>query len=237
MCEFLSWVEKGDKVYFLTSKFIHDTPRGEIVKKRFPGEGELSGHAAIRAYFDLEGGRERECTDFKSPANFPAEIVEALKAGGFRTFPMPEGLLCAALYADCQAKSDALYADYQAKSAPLSADYHAKRDPLYADYRAKCASLDADYHAKLDALYADYHAKRDPLYADYQAKCASLDADYHAKLDAPYADYQAKCAPLYADYQAKCASLDADYHAKLDALYAWAWELFTHPENRVKEWI
>ena len=92
MCQFLSWIEKGNKVYFLTSKQI-DSPKGEILKKRFRGEGELVGHAAIRAFYDIDDGKECECSNFTTPANFPDILVRAIKRGDFRGMATPEGLL------------------------------------------------------------------------------------------------------------------------------------------------
>ena len=115
MCEFVSWIEKGKQVYFLTRTQV-DSPQGEALKKRFPGEGELLGHAAIRAYFELDGGTEREQADFSTPDNFPKAIVTAIKAGEFRGFDTPKYLLL-------EAKCIALDADYEAKRAPLDADY------------------------------------------------------------------------------------------------------------------
>jgi hypothetical protein len=122
------------------------------------------GHAAIRFYYGLpeaqETGRgkvfEKECTDFSSPERFPAVIIRAIKAGDLAGFgSIPEGLLCAPLYADYKAKRATLYADYEAKLATLYADYEAKRAPLYADYEAKRATLYADYEAKRATLYAE----------------------------------------------------------------------------------
>ena len=52
MCEFVSWVEANNKVYFLTKHLIDETPKGEIMKRRFPGEGDLLGYAAIRGFYD-----------------------------------------------------------------------------------------------------------------------------------------------------------------------------------------
>ena len=92
MCEFISWVEKEDKVYFLTSKQTM-SPRGKELKLRFKGEGELLGHASIRAYFDIVGGNDKECSDFSTPDNFPQKIVTAVKQGKFSTFPFHKGLL------------------------------------------------------------------------------------------------------------------------------------------------
>jgi hypothetical protein len=151
MCEFASWIEKGNKVYFLTPALIQDTPKGQAWLKY---EGDKSenwkddqkGHGAIRWFFDLQSreGSEHECTDFSNPANFPAEIVKAIKAGEFVSFEFPRGLLSASLYADYKAKRAPLDADYEAKRASLYADYEAKRASLYADYEAKRAPLDAD---------------------------------------------------------------------------------------------
>ena len=118
MCEFMSWVEKGEKVYFLTPAMIQDTPKGQAWLK-YEGdktdnwEDDQKGHGAIRWFFDLQNreGEEHECTDFSSPANFPTEIVKAIKAGEFRGYVFPFGLLSAPLDADYQAKRDALDAD------------------------------------------------------------------------------------------------------------------------------
>jgi hypothetical protein len=181
MCNFLSWIEKGDQILFLTYDQIYNTPRGEILRKSVGSEksADLYGHNAIRKYYDLpDGGKEKECEDFYTPSNFPGVIVDAIKKGKFGGLAAPRGLLL-----------PALYADYEAKLKPLYADYEAKCKPLYADYQAKLKPLDADYEAKRNALYADYEAKRKPLYADYQAKLKPLDADYQAKRKPLYAEF------------------------------------------------
>ena len=95
MCEFISWIKKDEKIYYLTRTQI-DSPQGEALKKRFSGEGELLGHAAIRAYYDIDYGTEIECiecTDFSYPDNFPDVIVKAIKNGEFRNMAYPGGLL------------------------------------------------------------------------------------------------------------------------------------------------
>ncbi len=78
MCEFISWIETKDKVYFLTKTQL-ESPRGEMLKLRFPGSGEFTGHNAIRAFYDIDTGTERECTDFATPKNFPVVIAQAIK--------------------------------------------------------------------------------------------------------------------------------------------------------------
>jgi len=192
MCEFVSYIEMPDgEIRFLTADMIFKTRRGKELQRHDPNRDAWVGHGAIMFYYEMteRQGKQRECTDFSTPDNFPKKIVIAIKAGkmAIKGVPFPVGLLTAPLYADYEAKRDALYADYEAKRDALDADYEAKRAPLYADYEAKRAPLYADYKAKRDALYADYKAKRAPLYADYKAKRDALYADYEAKRDALYA--------------------------------------------------
>ena len=112
MCEFLSWKEYQGEILFLTDEII--APRLEDYKKFNPGwRDDLCGHGAIEWYHGLTdgAGKNRECTDFSSPKNFPAEIARALKNGEITYSPMPKGLLRAALDADYRAKRDALDAE------------------------------------------------------------------------------------------------------------------------------
>jgi hypothetical protein len=186
MCKLISWIEKNYKNYFLTGKQVYESPTGEALKKWSSNiEEDKTGHGAIRFYYELEGGRERECTNFSTPDNFPADIVLAIKNGEMRGMGTAKGLLLPA----------------------LDEDYQAKRKPLYEDYQAKRKPLDEDYQAKRNALDGDYQAKRKPLDEDYQAKCKPLDEDYQAKCKPLYEDYQAKRKPLDEDYQAKCKPL------------------------------
>jgi hypothetical protein len=172
MCEFVSWVEHEDKLYYLTANLLN-TKEGRDLKK-FLGTAyaeDIKGYGAIEHYFGIKG-KHCECTDFSSPNNFPAEIVKAMKSGAFRGIGIPDEsqVLTKKAYADYESKLDSLYADYPSKLAPLYADYQSKRDSLYADYESKRDSIYADYLSKRDALYADYKSKRAPIYADYQSK-------------------------------------------------------------------
>jgi hypothetical protein len=228
ICEFISWIEKDKKVYFLTYDQIYNTPQGEILRKEVGGDKpeDFYGHAAIRKYYgNILNGKEHELTDFSNPKRFPDEIVVAIKNGEFRGLATPKGLL-----------SDELDEDYQAKCKPLDEDYQAKRNSLDEDYQAKRNSLDEDYQAKCNSLYEDYQAKCKPLDEDYQAKRNSLDEDYQAKRNSLYEDYQAKCKPLDEDYQAKRNSLDEDYQAKRNSLDEGFWDLFAKIENRAYAW-
>ena len=121
MCDFVSWIEKDGKCWFLTDKDIQ-SKRGKEYRDYNPNLEDIGGHGAIRWFHNLKGGKEKECTNFYKPSNFPNEIAAAIKQGKFARWfgPIPRGLLRAPLYAD-----------YEAKRAPLYADYEAKRDALY----------------------------------------------------------------------------------------------------------
>ena len=134
MCEFPSWVEAGGNVYFLTRAQV-DSPQGDILQRRFPGEGELIGHAAIRAYYDLDTGVNKECTDFSKPDNFPLVIAKAIKNGEFRLFGTPKGLLlCDAVGAKWQAEWNAVGAKWQAERNAVDAKWQAERDAVGANF-------------------------------------------------------------------------------------------------------
>ena len=165
MCEFISWVEHEDKLYYLTANLLN-TKEGRDLKK-FLGTAyavDIKGHGAIEHYFGIKG-KHCECTDFSSPNNFPAEIVKAMKSGAFRGIGIPD---------ESQVLTKKAYADYKSKRDSLSADYWSKCDSLDADYQSKRAPLYADYESKRDALSADYKSKRDALSADYWSKCDDL---------------------------------------------------------------
>lgn len=152
MCEFLSWIEKDNKSYFLTRQQI-DSPQGEILKKRFPGEGELVGHAAIRAYYDIVGGENKECTDFSTPDNFPDVIVKAIKSGEFRDMSYPFGLLNSQSYAHISLVKKA-YADWVKANA----------DWVKANADWKKAYADRE---KANADWVKANANREKAYADW----------------------------------------------------------------------
>ena len=239
MCEFISWIERRGKVYFLTGDRLFNTKKGQKLLPTISPD-DYCGHGTIRAYYgiDSQDGVDMECFDFSTPDYFPPTIVEAIKNGEMRgiAFTFPVGLLKMPLYDGYRAKKKSLYDDYDAnlKSLyedywanlkPLEKDFEAKRESLDEDYRFKRKPLDEDYEAKQESLYEDYDANLKSLYEDYKAKRKPLDEDYDAKRKSLYEDYWAKRKPLYDDYLANLKSLDED-----------CWDLFTILENRNPAW-
>ena len=157
MCEFISWVEHENTLYYLTANLLN-TKEGRALKKHLGAQynEDIKGHGAIERYFGIKG-KHHECDDFSSPKNFPEEIVNAMKAGAFRGIGIPDAsqVLTERAWADYCSKRAPLYADYQSKRDAIISDYESKRDALYADYRSKRAPLDADYRFKRDDLFWD----------------------------------------------------------------------------------
>jgi hypothetical protein len=154
VCEFLSAIKTKsktgrDKWYFLTHDLIHNTPRGEIIQKKYKGDGELIGHSAIREYFELRSGTGEnwECSDFSTPDNFPTVIVKALKRGEFKGFNVPAGLLL-------QTKRDAIDKEYQPKQDAIYKEYQTKRDAIDKEYQPKQDAIDKEYQDSLWDLFA-----------------------------------------------------------------------------------
>ncbi len=156
MCEFMSWVEKGDKVYFLTREQI-DSPLGETLKRRFPGTGELTGHAAIRAYYDLENGKNMECTDFSTPDNFPDTLVTAIKEGQFRGFGTPTALLSEPAWAEYDKIQKQATAEYDKIHQLAWAEYEKIRQLALAEYEKICQLAWAEYEKICHQARAEYN--------------------------------------------------------------------------------
>jgi hypothetical protein len=154
MCGFLSAVvtnkgRKNERWYYLTRHLIDDTPRGKLLVKKYGGS-DLIGHSTIREYFNLEErGQNWEQTDFSTPDNFPAVIVEAIKRGEFRGFGEPEGLLSAPAWkAYNEATNTAEKAYYEATNTAWKAYNEAKAPAEKAYYEAKAPAWKAYNEAK-----------------------------------------------------------------------------------------
>src|SRR3990167_2160775 len=99
MSECLSWIHQGKKTYYLTHDQVFHTKKGRALMEKL--KGDFIGHSAIRFYYrlpepdDENRRQEPQCTDFSTPDNFPAVLVEAIQRGDFRGFGTPECLLSA----------------------------------------------------------------------------------------------------------------------------------------------
>ena len=77
MCNFLSYIEKDDKLYYLTDQDIFS----EYGKEKLKGcrDNDFIGHGATRQFYDLRGGIDHEIKDFWNLKQFPKEIADKLE--------------------------------------------------------------------------------------------------------------------------------------------------------------
>jgi len=76
MCDFISYVQKGNQLFYLTDE--------EIFSKE--GRDKLSGcqdndfisHGAIRKFFGIRGGEDHEVKDFWNTNKLPKELVDKI---------------------------------------------------------------------------------------------------------------------------------------------------------------
>ena len=125
MCEFVSWVEKGVKVYFLTGKQVFGTKKGEKLREWSGSADDYIGHGAIRYYYGLEQdeGVNRECVNFTKPSNFPDVIARAIKSGDMSGLAIAPMLL-----------SKPAWAEYYKIRQTALAEYYKIRQTARAEY-------------------------------------------------------------------------------------------------------
>ncbi len=86
MCDFASWKEYKDKIWFIRGSNLAGKD-GEKMRDYLKEHywHDICGHGAIQHYWGIPEGKgiNKECTDFSTPDNFPSAIVEAIKAGDF----------------------------------------------------------------------------------------------------------------------------------------------------------
>ena len=154
MCEFVSWKNYEDHVYFLVDSDL-DTKRGRellayLGDKR---EEDLPGHGAIEYYYpELKGkGKNCECTDFSTQKNFPAEIRKEIKAGKMSLIGFNKNLL--------NKKGNVKYEE--ARATAWKAYEEAKAPAWKAYEEAKATALKAYEEATATALKAYEEATAD----------------------------------------------------------------------------
>ena len=66
------------------------------------------------SWIDLKGrGVHKECTDFSSPANFPDEIVKAIKSGAFKGMGLCPEILNQSASAEYEKINESASAEYE----------------------------------------------------------------------------------------------------------------------------
>jgi len=212
MCEFISWIEKDGKNYFLTSADLA-SKRGIELREHCGDDDDLVGHGALRWFYGgFEGGVQRECTDFSTPLNFPAEIVEAIKAGKFRGMGCPVGLL-----------NDAARAEF---------------DKIVDPARAECVKIvnaaRAEYDKVRYAARAEYDKIVDAAWAERDKIVNAAWAEFDKIVDPARAEFDKVVDPARAEFDKIVDPARAEFDKVVDKTL---WDLFMIIENRNPAWV
>ncbi len=168
MCDFISWIEVGEEVFFLISDDLHSS-KGRKLKKHLGSQyaEDIKGHGAIEWFFDITGkGIHKECTNFSTPDNFPPEIVTAIKSGKFRGIGIANQLLTAPALAEYNKVTAPAWAEYNKVTAPAWAEYNKVTAPALAEYNKVTAPALAEYNKVKDAAWAEYNKVTDAAFWD-----------------------------------------------------------------------
>lgn len=138
MCDFVSWIEfdvgKKKEIMFLTYNDIYHTKRGQELRDYTKSDDDLIGHGAIRWYYSVNGGEDKECCDLSSPDNFPPKISKAIKKGEFIGLPEFENLgniLTKVAEAEYLKARNSAWAEYQKVRNSAWAEYQKVRQALF----------------------------------------------------------------------------------------------------------
>ena len=157
MCHFISWIENNGEIQFLTANDVFNTKRGRELQKHCCDNADYVGHGAIEFFTETSGGVHKECTDFRTPKNFPEVIVAAIKAGAFAGLGSPDGLLNKKSQAECDKVRDAVWAEYDKVRDAVWAEYDKVRYAALAEYDKVCSAA----WAKCDKVCSAAWAKCD----------------------------------------------------------------------------
>ena len=180
MCEFISWVEKEGEIYFLTGKQVYDSPKGKALQEWSQNiEEDKVGHGAIRFYYDLEGGINRECIDFSNPTNFPTKIALAIKAGDMRDMGIAPQLLTQQALAEYNRVEKQALAEYKMVEKQVWAEYQRVAQQALAEYKRVVQQASAEYKRVRHQAWAEYERVEQAAWAEYQRVTQPAWAEYN----------------------------------------------------------
>ena len=223
MCNFISWKEFADgTILFLTADDIFNSKRGRELQQYTP-QKDWIGHGAIKFYYEITRPcRDRECEDFSTPANFPAEIAAALKAGRFRGLGTPKQLL-----------TQQAWAEYVKVEQQAWAEYVKVEQQAWAEY------VKVEQQA-----WPEYVKVQQPAWAEYVKVEQQAWPEYVKVQQQAWPEYVKVQQPAWAEYEKVERSARAEY-VKVKQ-QAWAeyvkveqqafWDLFAYPLNRPEVW-
>jgi len=169
MCDFVSWIEYQDQIFFLKNSNLSTKEGRELLKPEY--RDDISGHGAIRKYYPELGnkGTNKECTDFSTPDYFPSEIVTAIKGGQLSKIGICEQILTQPALEQYEAVRQTAWEQYKAVRQTAWEQYEAVRQPAWEQYNAVRQPAWEQYNAVRQTAWEQYEAVRQPAWEQYEA--------------------------------------------------------------------
>ena len=235
MCEFISWIEDGKEIYFLTCNDLNTKEGRELVKELKESKSfydDISGHGAIRKYFNLKSnqGTNKECSDFSNPNNFPPQIIKQIKNGnmqiisqGSDTFDNVAFLLLTdqALVEYKKIKDPALV-EYNKIKDPALVEYNKIKDPALVEYKKIKAQALAEYKKITDPALVECNKIKEQALAEYNKITYPAWDEYNKITDQALAECNKIKEQAWAEYK---KSIDKNF-----------WKIFSKKSNRKECW-
>ena len=141
MCKPINWLEfENGKVLYLTDEEIFHTERGKALREYCQNKDDLVGHGAIRWYYEVNGGEEKEVNDFIDPASFPAPILADFVSGKMKKMILDLTpcivILSKPAWEQYMAVKQAAWEQYEAVKQPAWEQYLAVKQPAWEQYLA-----------------------------------------------------------------------------------------------------
>jgi len=233
MCQFISWKEYKGKSYFLTDSDLNTKEGRELLKPEY--KADIKGHGAIEHYYpELKGkGHDKECTDFSTPANFPKEIVKAIKEGRFVNFGICEQILNEKGKAEYLRIKQPAYAKYEKIQQSARVEYKKIQQPAYAKYEKIQQSAYAKYKKIEQPAWAEYLKIQQSAYIKYLKIQQPAYAEYLKTEQPAWAEYLKTEQPAWAEYLETKKSALTEY---LKTIYTEFWKIARQKKYRSKEW-
>jgi hypothetical protein len=173
LCEFISWVEYKEDIFFLTNDCLK-TKEGKALR-RYLGDQfkeDIKGHGAVRRYFGIpeNKGTNKEYTDFSSPKCFPTKIKAAILDGSFSQIAaiLPFQLLTNQAWAEYEKIEGPAWAEYKKIRGQALAEYEKIEGQAWAEYEKIRGQALAEYEKIRGQAWAEYKKIRGQALAEYE---------------------------------------------------------------------
>ena len=167
MCDFISWIEYKEDSYFITNSDLNTKKGKKLLESNYVAD--LKGHGAIRHYYpELKGkGKDKECTDFSTPNNFPKEIAQALVDGNLNRIGTTIDILNNKGKAEYKKIIQPAMAEYKKIGQSAWDEYEKIEQPAWAEYEKIKQPALAEYNKITKPAWAEYNNIHQSAWAEY----------------------------------------------------------------------